>query len=119
MLLPRSIVAMAGSKLVLIDTLPRLLRLVLAPPPPPPRQLPLLRQTVAVPVAMVGIIMLALAVGVAKTKLVVKPALVALKDVVALPCRLSCWPVLPMVSVALGLLMVVSYWEGDKLVDHH
>ena len=107
MLLPRSIVAMAGVRLVLIDTAVRLLRDVLAPPPPPPRQLPLLRQTVALPVFMVGIMMVELAVGVAKTRLVVKPALVALKDVVALPCRFSCWPLLPMVRVALGLLMVV------------
>lgn len=101
-LLPKSMLVVPGSRLVLRLTETRLDRLVLAPPPPP-RQLPILRQTVPVEL---GIVMVALATGLAKTKLLVKAPLTELRLVVALPCNVRFWPVLPIVKLAPGVIAV-------------
>ena len=102
---PRLMVVLPGNRLVLIATLVRLDKLVLAPPPPPPRQLPIVVQTVPV---LAGNVMVWLPLKVAKAKEVVLAPLPATMVDEAEPWRANMAPVLPTVMVELPLFMALT-----------
>jgi hypothetical protein len=91
---PRSIVVLPASREVLIATLLKLDRAVLAPPLPPPRQLPIVVQTVPL---LAGKVIVLLPLRVAKAKEVVLAPEPTVKVEELLPCSVRVAPVEPTV----------------------